>query len=213
MIVCAEVVTPPKREAEMTELTGFLLDACPVGIIVLDPKGTMIRHNAAAEQMAETDDGIRLTDRGPRLTRPSDDRTLQRIITTALKNRSGGAMAATRPSGKRPYAVQVTPLSSLMRAALWIEIHDPDAKPPLPAAALQDVYSLSQSEAALAQCLAAGDDLKAAADKLGIRYSTARTQLTGIFRKTQTRRQGELIRLLLGLQSPAASWASRCDEE
>jgi DNA-binding CsgD family transcriptional regulator len=47
--------------------------------------------------------------------------------------------------------------------------------------------------------LALGEDLRAAAEAIGIRYSTARTQLAAIFRKTETSRQGELVRLLMTL--------------
>jgi DNA-binding CsgD family transcriptional regulator len=56
---------------------------------------------------------------------------------------------------------------------------------------------MTSSEARLAARLAAGDELKTAAGELGIAYSTARTQLAAIFRKTETRRQGELVKVLL----------------
>jgi DNA-binding CsgD family transcriptional regulator len=45
--------------------------------------------------------------------------------------------------------------------------------------------------------LAAGDDLRTAAANLGITYGTARVRLANVFNKTDTRRQGELIGLLL----------------
>ncbi len=45
--------------------------------------------------------------------------------------------------------------------------------------------------------LAAGDELRVAATRLGIGYGTARARLADIFRKTDTHRQGELIKLLL----------------
>lgn len=39
--------------------------------------------------------------------------------------------------------------------------------------------------------------LRSAATKLGITYGTARARLAEIFQKTETRRQAELVRLLL----------------
>jgi DNA-binding CsgD family transcriptional regulator len=45
--------------------------------------------------------------------------------------------------------------------------------------------------------LANGQELKSAAEELGITYGTARSRLAQIFQKTETRRQGELIRLLV----------------
>jgi DNA-binding CsgD family transcriptional regulator len=56
---------------------------------------------------------------------------------------------------------------------------------------------MTQAEARLAVRLAAGETLRAAADRLGITYGTARSRLTQLFRKTNTRSQGQLIRLLL----------------
>jgi DNA-binding CsgD family transcriptional regulator len=44
------------------------------------------------------------------------------------------------------------------------------------------------------------DGLQAAADRLGISLATARTHLAHVFDKTGTRRQAELVRLLLRSQ-------------
>jgi len=44
-----------------------------------------------------------------------------------------------------------------------------------------------------------GDTPQQAAAALGIRVSTARFHLAALFRKTDTRRQAELVRLLLSL--------------
>jgi DNA-binding CsgD family transcriptional regulator len=76
-------------------------------------------------------------------------------------------------------------------------IGDPDHPPPLPAERLQTLYGLTPAESRLAARLAAGEELKSAAEAIGIGYPTARTQLTAIFRKTDTKRQGELVKLLL----------------
>jgi len=135
----------------------FLLDADPVGLVLLDSQGRTLHRNAAAIAMAA--DGIHFTDRGPRLTRQADDAMLQKLIAAALDQNAGdGAMTALRPSGKRPYAIAVTPLpvqgTSSRRAAVCIAISDPEAKPALPPARLYALYGLSQSEAALAICLA-----------------------------------------------------------
>ena len=87
------------------------------------------------------------------------------------------------PSGKRPYLVLVAPLSgrhhalSALRPAVSIVIADPDARPLLGTDCLQAAFDLTAAEARLAAALAAGDDLKAAAERLGIRYATARARL------------------------------------
>ena len=54
-------------------------------------------------------------------------------------------------------------------------------------------FGLTPAEARLALQLVAGDTLRAAAVKLSITYETARTELKNIFSKTGTRRQAELV--------------------
>jgi len=45
--------------------------------------------------------------------------------------------------------------------------------------------------------LAEGNDLRASAERMGVKLETSRTHLHGLFAKTHTRRQGELVSLLL----------------
>ena len=54
-------------------------------------------------------------------------------------------------------------------------------------------FGLTPAEARLALQLVAGETLRAAAAKLSITYETARTELKNIFNKTGTRRQAELV--------------------
>ena len=51
----------------------------------------------------------------------------------------------------------------------------------------------------MAERLMNGDTPQQAAAALGIKLSTARFHLGALFRKTDTRRQAELVRLLLSL--------------
>ena len=62
---------------------------------------------------------------------------------------------------------------------------------------LQCHFSLTPAEARLALHLVAGETLRSAAVKLSITYETARSQLKNIFKKTGTRRQAELVILIL----------------
>jgi DNA-binding CsgD family transcriptional regulator len=59
------------------------------------------------------------------------------------------------------------------------------------------MYGLTRGEAKLTLALLNGNSLKQIADCLGISYETTRTHLKRILSKTGTRRQGELVRLLL----------------
>lgn len=61
---------------------------------------------------------------------------------------------------------------------------------------VRQLFDLTPAEARLAAALASGLSLKTAALRQGIRFSTARSYLEGIFRKTRTRQQSQLVALL-----------------
>jgi DNA-binding CsgD family transcriptional regulator len=69
--------------------------------------------------------------------------------------------------------------------------------------ALRTAYGLTPAEARLAAALDGSASLKDVADRFGITSMTARTQLRAIFRKTNTARQAELVRLILKEAGPA----------
>jgi DNA-binding CsgD family transcriptional regulator/PAS domain-containing protein len=189
-----------------------MLDASKRGILFLDAKGRVLFANRAAAAIAAAADGVLLSSRGLALLKPQDDQKLRQLIAAALAPGDGmardsaagdGLMRAARPSGKRPYALLVSPFRgeadvvAAARPALCISITDPDDDALLPEPALRRLFNLTRSEARLAARLARGEALMAAAAGIGISYATARTQLAAIFRKTGTSRQGELVRLLL----------------
>ena len=61
---------------------------------------------------------------------------------------------------------------------------------------LARIYGLTRAEAAIAREIARGEQLEEVAARLGIKITTARSQLSSIFAKTQTRRQSKLVVLL-----------------
>jgi len=61
---------------------------------------------------------------------------------------------------------------------------------------LTGLFDLTQAEVTLATALAKGSSLKEAAAEAGLRFSTVRTYLNRIFRKTGTNQQSQLVALL-----------------
>lgn len=191
-----------------------LLDNNTAAILLLDAQNRIVYSNRKAEALRENGDGIRLTAGGIALSRKQDNDRLQRLLACAVSptaprtTPAGGVMRAPRPSYKRDYAIVVSPVSnrspalSMFRPAVCIMITDPESATALPADRLRSVFGLTRAEAALAALLAAGEDLRSAAEKLAISYGTARTRLAEVFQKTQTHRQGELIQLLLSTLAP-----------
>jgi DNA-binding CsgD family transcriptional regulator len=70
-------------------------------------------------------------------------------------------------------------------------------------ATLHALYGLTPAEYRLAMLLADGKEPNAIAEMIGVSRNTLKTQLAGIYRKTGTSRQAQLVGLLL--QLPTAS--------
>jgi DNA-binding CsgD family transcriptional regulator len=64
---------------------------------------------------------------------------------------------------------------------------------------LMDFFGLSSAEARLARALCHGDSLEDYARDEGLRLPTVRTQLSATFKKTGTKRQAALVRLIAGI--------------
>jgi DNA-binding CsgD family transcriptional regulator len=76
-------------------------------------------------------------------------------------------------------------------------IADPDQQGHARKEGMQELYGLTSAETELALLLAAGKSLREAAAERSVSLETARSQLKTLFSKTNTRRQSELVRLVL----------------
>jgi DNA-binding CsgD family transcriptional regulator len=77
-------------------------------------------------------------------------------------------------------------------------IVDPEREPEPELEALRRLYGLTNMEAEISLRVLDGTGLGPIADELSVSLSTVRTHLQHVFDKTDTHRQAELIRLLLG---------------
>jgi DNA-binding CsgD family transcriptional regulator len=117
---------------------------------------------------------------------------------------SGGAMLLSRKPPLRPLQVVVSPFCSgtLLdepQATALIQFSDPSAALRSRAAVLRALYDLTPTESRLADLLLQGFEVREAADRLGTTLATARFHLKRVLAKTGTRRQVELMRLMLSL--------------
>lgn len=198
----------------MQKLTADWLDRNSAAVLFLDHRKRIVFANRRAQELHAEGDGISLRAGGITLLHKQDDDRLQSLIAQALSPiaaaiSSDNALRAQRPSGKRPYAILVGPVSgtypvlSSIRPAVCLAITDPERRIPLPAKRLQEVFGLTAAEARLAVLLATGQELRRAAERIGITYGTARVCLSQIFQKADTRRQAELVRLFLTTLIPS----------
>jgi len=184
------------------------IDRLPTGLLLLDARRQVVIENLAAERIVGLEDGLHVDRHGPGAEDSRENALLQSIVADAMDAKSGrdfahtGFVSISRPSGRRPFAVMVTPLLSepaatlVSEAVVAIFITDPEAFSPSPEA-LEDLFSLTHSEAELVRLLSTGMSLDEAASARGVSMNTARSHLKHVFAKTGTSRQGELLRLVI----------------
>jgi DNA-binding CsgD family transcriptional regulator len=175
--------------------------------------------NRAALEIIERGDGLRLSRWGLLADHPEDNTALaqaQKLGSQAASSTSpgprGSTIAVRRLSLKRPYTVQVMPMSEQISgttgilgensSALLMTITDPTAELRPATEVLMHGYGLTPTEAALALKIGEGASLKEAADQLSISEQTARWHLKNVLAKTETNRQSELVGMLVRLTTP-----------
>jgi DNA-binding CsgD family transcriptional regulator len=186
-----------------------VLDRLPSGVILLDEDSRTVLTNRSADQILGLEDGIRLDHGRPRLDDSAQDRAFQQLLAEAMQMRAqrgrsyGRTLSVTRPSGRRSYPMMVGPLlapppgTSLREAVAIVFVADPEGSQISTAEVLEGLYDLTPAEADLLRLLAEGRSLEEVAEQRGVTMNTARSQLKQVFAKTDTRRQGELVRLVL----------------
>ena len=186
------------------------LEQSATGIVLLSRNGSVIFVNRAAGAMIQSVAGLRLREGRLSALQRSEDDALQRLIAGAIgqldgiENGRGGAIHIAAESGEPPTTLVVGPLQPRAMTdnrspAAFVLLSNPDSGTSRPAWMLRSLYDLSPAEASMAERLMKGETPEEAAAALNIKISTARWHLSSLFRKTDTRRQAELVRLLLSL--------------
>lgn len=200
------------RRLAVAEAERQALDALPWGVLFIDAMGAVLSHNRAAEEILAAQDGLVLRRGRLFAAAPAEMARLEAAVRQAALSANGlalppDALALPRPSRLRPLSVIVAPVGVSSPVAgerppvALVFVADPERRVEPQATVLRRLYGLTAAEATLALALLQGDGLSEAADRLGIRLSTAKTQLQSVFAKTDTRRQAELVKLVL--QGPA----------
>ncbi|HEX6313722.1 MAG TPA: helix-turn-helix transcriptional regulator, partial [Gemmatimonadaceae bacterium] len=190
------------------------LDLLAHGVLLLDSAGRVLFANRTAEEILRGRDGLMVHNKELFGARGSDTTTLRTVIAAAVATSggdgtgAGGLVLVGRPSGRSPLRVLVAPLAQrhpLMGAAgaaASVFITDPERSPVPAAAHLQHAFGLSAAETRVATSLLDGESVEGLSDRLCISRNTARTHLRRLFAKTDTSRQADLIRVLLGAHAP-----------
>jgi DNA-binding CsgD family transcriptional regulator len=198
------------------------LDLWPLGLVLVDSKGKVILANQKARTILDKKDGLLLKPDGLQAASLKDTRRLNLAIQSAIcalrlpGSFKDGVVHLPRPSLKPPLEIMVTPLSrgegffADGNGAAAILINDPAINPNISKKSLAQGYGLTPTETTLTSMLLEGKDTREAADELGVGMNSIRFHLKNIFDKTMTRRQAELIRLILS--SPFNIEGNRSDD-
>jgi DNA-binding CsgD family transcriptional regulator len=192
------------------EGSAEILNRLLQGVVLVDGEARVIFANRAAESMLRAGRGLFLGRDGLRAELPAENRRLRHIIAGCAAPRPGLGGAGGRLRLSREHGVPLTVVIAPHHARFsWIDmvrpsailfITDPEATVDVHRQWLREDFGLTPAEAAVAVEVLEADGLQAAAGRLGISLATARTHLAHVFDKTGTRRQAELVRLILQSQ-------------
>lgn len=186
-----------------------VLDLFDFGAFLLDTDGSIVFANLRAQQLLETGDGLRRV--GHSLTATDFDNAVR--LQTAIHHRSHNGNASTSEtdgaslilihrSDARPLVAVVAPVADAVPgnggAATAVYVLAPDVNAGPLATALCRAYGLTMAETGLVMRLLEGLTVDAASRDMRIQPQTARAYLKQIFAKTDTHRQTDLVRLILG---------------
>jgi DNA-binding CsgD family transcriptional regulator len=190
-----------------TEGFETALSMLAAGVIFLGSEGAIVLMNRRAEDLLRPKDGLLLVQGKLCAGVDAESMRLRGMIVGATQTSNGKGLSAggtilVSRENKRPLSVTVAPLRSVSvglakQPCAVLFVSDPDQNVEVPADLLKRCYGLTIAEAHLTTVLLEGHSLREAAELCGVTQNTAKTQLKSVFAKTQVRRQGELIKLLL----------------
>jgi DNA-binding NarL/FixJ family response regulator len=180
-------------------------DRALAAIVLTDAVGRVAEANNLARAILTENDGLAIHDGVLRAARGEDCTRLSRLIQEAAGSRvmpKSGVMQVSRPSGRRPLALVVSPTRAVGSPfgpshAVSIAFADPERAPEADADLLARLYAFTAREAAVTALLVQGHSPKDAAAELAMTENTVRTHIRNVFDKTGVERLADLVRLLM----------------
>jgi DNA-binding CsgD family transcriptional regulator/GAF domain-containing protein len=203
----AELAKTRRHANSLETLFDDAIDA----LVLLDETGRVLYANRAAR--AEIAHGKHIAVHNGRLKagRTIDERSLDLAIResrdVAGSQRAVPVTRICNGDGKIPSsAITCFPLTRYVaeialreaRATVLVVVANTPYRSPSTTEILRRLFKLTETEAKLAKCISEGASLHEAATVLHIGIGTARAHLKHVFAKTGTKRQGQLVALVLG---------------
>ena len=202
------------RLPDGTDALCDVLQLLGTAAIMVDDRGEVVGLNDAAQDCIGA--GLHIRNRRLVTVDPAANRVLARLIAEppgcdAHARAEGQVVVSRRDS--RPLILRVVRLrgtSAFNSAHAIVLVLDPGRVVLPTEGQLKSAFGLSCGEARLAIRLAAGDTLESAAGLCGISYETARKRVKVAFEKTDTRRQSELVALVIRIGTLAGAAGVAC---
>ena len=198
------------QNRKKNQIMAEVLDTISQSVVIAGESGEIFYINDNARKIVDKNDGLQIDCKGSLVAGSIQDaKKLKKILASVFKSdfnqkvNYGGTVQISRPSGLRPFSVLVSPIinqpvfSSKSESFALIFITDPEQNIEIIDQVLCDLYELTPSECKLVSILVQGESLKEACELLNVTNNTVRTHLKHIFSKTDTRRQSDLVRLIL----------------
>jgi DNA-binding CsgD family transcriptional regulator/PAS domain-containing protein len=199
-----------QRKATERALTAAL-DHIEAAVFLVGGDGAISFANDPAKTLLDEATLVRAGDNALHAVADDTDKLLRDIFALAASGDAslgvrGVSVPLTDSSEERSFA-HVLPLTSGRRqqagqashavAAIFIRKTVPNAPPPLESIA--KLYRLTASEVRVLDAVLKVNGVKAIAEMLGVSQATVKTHLHNVFRKTATKRQSDLVKLVAGI--------------
>lgn len=198
-------------QAKRAMAADHVVESFEAAMILLDQDRVMVHANAVAETLLRRGAGLTVVGRRVTAVDDQDAQGLRALVANACNpavrtaEAVGSMLIRASEDGERNLLVVIHPLRGENTGSLFAA--NPEAAAVLycvsPAQGhgikrqmLRTLFGLTPAEARLALELTRSADLQQAAEQLNLSANTVKSQLRAVFRKTNTRRQQELVRLL-----------------
>lgn len=193
------------------------LDALSTGVFLLDGGKNVVHANRLGESQARAGAALRVVQNRLLPTDSSASFSFACALSDEIDNENSEtsnvhSIAMPSDEGKGLIAT-VLPVADGQRSNLlspwsarWaVFTQEPGIIPQIPGEAFARLYGLTGGELRTILAIAPGLGVKEAADLLGLTEGTVRTHLHHVFEKTGTKRQAELIKLMISAGAPIGS--------
>jgi DNA-binding CsgD family transcriptional regulator len=201
------------KKAEAASLADTL-DGIHAGMFLVDASGRVVHANAAGHGMLDAADVLRVD--GGRLI--CSDAQAGRALADAFVTAGNGdaaigvkgvAVPLVARDGAR-HVAHVLPLTSGARrqagtsyaAVAALFVHKAALDAPSPPEAVAKAYGLTPMELRVLLAVVEVGGVAEVAEALGIAETTVKTHLGRVYKKTETGRQAELVKLVAGFSNP-----------